>query len=121
MKWTTTKVATLILALVIVFLGIFYIGDDVGLGESATTDYIQFVPGLFVTIIGIGVTWGVRGTINLASMAITGIGFAILLGDMESAGYITSELLAGLTIDQLQIWTIVIASLAGGIIVASNR
>jgi len=120
MKWNTMKIATLILIIVVTFLTLFYSGDILGLSPTIDSDYITLVPGLFIFIIGAGATWTVRGVYQFASMSCVGIGVAILIGDMHTLGLVTEELLAGLTLAQLQLWTIVISGIAGGIIVASN-
>jgi len=49
-----------------------------------------------------------------------GIGLCFLLNTANSEGLITSEMLSGLTIPQLQIWTMIIATIMGSIIYATS-
>ena len=115
------KVVTAALMVVVVFLALFYFGDQLGFATNIETEFVQVLPGLFIFIVGMLIVATVKGVFTLPGMMIVGVGVAYLFGTLDTMGYITSQMLTGLTIAQLQLWIIIISTLFGAIAAAYTR
>jgi len=104
-----------IVSLVVVFLAMFYFADDLGFDADIDTDFLLLLPGLAAFVIGITLFAITRGMYAFPALMVVGIGLAQLFGTLDTMGMITSQMKAGLTIAQIQLWIIVIFSLVGGI------
>ena len=115
------KVVTAALMVVVVFLALFYFGDQLGFATNIETEFVQVLPGLFIFIVGMLIVATVKGVFTLPGMMIVGVGVAYLFGTLDTMGYITAQMLTGLTIAQLQLWIIIISTLFGAIAAAYTR
>ena len=104
-----------IVSLVVVFLAMFYFADDLGFDADIDTDFLLLLPGLAAFVIGITLFAITRGMYAFPALMVVGVGLAQLFGTLDTMGMITSQMKAGLTIAQIQLWIIVIFSLVGGI------
>jgi len=113
---TVAFLGTVVLFIVIVIF-IQQAGSDIGFGPTATADLIAFLPGIVLFAIGmILIGWMRAGLFSFPAITIMGIGLAFLFNGMYTRGMITTIMLEGLTIDQLMMWTVVIAALVGAVV-----
>ena len=103
-------------ALLIAIVGALVVGgEELGISTDMTNEFIQTIPGLFVFVVGVMIITQVEGVFLLPGVIVVGLGIAVLMGTMDDMGYITTQMKSGLTIEQIQIWTMVIATIAGGL------
>lgn len=111
-----------IVALAVVFIAIFAFlsnfGDDIGLDPDVGPDLIMVFPGIFVTVLGFVVAVKLGGIFVLPGFGSIGIGLAVLLEELHTGGFVTPNIMAGMTVGQLQVWLIVVGLLIGGILAA---
>jgi hypothetical protein len=93
---------------------------DLGFNAAIGTNLTAIFPGLFVTILGL-VSVARGGPLAIGGFGAIGIGLAVLFGEMYTVGIITSGILAGATIVQVQTITIVVALLMGGVAYATQK
>jgi len=109
-----------IVAAVGMFIAIFYFlisySTNLGFDTDIGTDFIVVFPGLFVSIVGFLVVARISGLYSLPGMAAVGIGIAFLMEALYDLGYITTQMMTGLTIGEIQMWVIIIACFCGAII-----
>ena len=82
---------------------------------SNVTSFINLFPGLIVSCIGIFFLSQSEGQGKFAGFLSLGVGINILLGYMNTESLLTSEILLGLTVPQLQLWTMVLSVLFGAV------
>ncbi len=104
-----------IVSLVVVFLAMFYFAEDLGFDADMDTDFLQVLPGLAAFVIGMTLFAITRGMFAFPAFMVVGMGLAHLFGTLDTMGMITSQMKTGLTIEQIQLWIVVIFSLVGGI------
>lgn len=105
-----------IVSLVVVFLALFYFADNLGFDSDIDEDFLLVLPGLGAIVIGLALFAITRGMFAFPSLIVVGFGMAHLFGTLDTMGMLTTELKAGLTIEQIQLWIIVISALVGGIV-----
>lgn len=105
-----------IISLVIIFLALFYFGDELGFDTDIDVDFLQVLPGLVGVVIGLALFALTRGTYAFPSLMLVGFALAFLFGTLDDMGMITTELKVGLTIEQIQLWIIVLFGLTGGVV-----
>lgn len=105
-----------IVSLFVVFIAMFYFAEDLGFDADMDTDFLLLLPGLAAFVIGIALLTVTKGTFAFPAMMVIGLGLAYLFGTLDTMDMLTTELKAGLTIEQIQLWIIVIFSLVGGIV-----
>ena len=106
--------------LIFVFVALFYIGDDLGFTDM-DTQYLQVLPGLILFVVGVIMLSTTNRDFSLPALVIIGVGLAWLFGTLDTMDMISDQLKAGLTIDEIQLWIILIFTLAGGITTAFKR
>lgn len=103
-------------SLVVIFLALFYFAEDLGFDTDIDTDFLRLLPGLAAFVVGMAIFAITKGVLAFPSLMVVGFGLAWLFGVMNDMGMITVQLKTGLTIEQIQLWTIVIFSLVGGLV-----
>lgn len=81
---------------------------------SAETMYTLF-PSLYAILVCIYAYFDTSRLGRFACMVGLGFSFCLFLNTANGEGLITAELLSGLTVGQLQIWTVVVSTVVGGI------
>ena len=105
---------------VVVVLFFMYLGVDFGLGATSVSDYIAVVPAFIFLIAGLYLVVKVGGMFAFPALTMIGVGLALLLTTMHTNGYITLQMMSGLTIQQVSFWTVIIAGLAGAVVAATT-
>jgi len=108
-------VVTLILG-ILIFLVLF--GDTLGFDSSLGNDLVMVAPGIMLTVLGLYFTTVMRGLYIIPGSGVVGIALAYLLGQLETQGYTTSNLLQSLTVTQAQLLLVVAGFVIGGFVVA---
>jgi len=110
---------TLLIA-VVLFMSEY--GTDLGFGATIGTDFITILPGIFCFVVGLLILGTMRASIfSFPAIALIGVGFAFLISELYTLGMITDIMLEGLTIQQLQLWCLVIACLVGALVAGLSR
>lgn len=91
-----------------------YVNIDPTVGGTLFT----LLPGFIVVAICVYVTAESGGVSKLGGSLGMGVGLCYLLNAANGEGLITARMLSGLTIPQLQIWIMIIATVMGSIIYA---
>jgi hypothetical protein len=107
--------AGLIIVIVLFFM---YLGVQYGFSVSATADYIAIVPAFIFLGAGMYLVVEIGGLYAFPALTMIGVGMAILLTTMYDRGFVTVQMMSGMSIVQVSFWCVVIAGLAG-IVVAS--
>jgi len=102
--------------MIIVFFFIYRYGGGVDLNIYVGTTLFELLPSLIITIIYIFITASTEGVGKFGGTLGVGISLCFLFERADNLGLITSEMLSGLTIFQIQIWTMIIATIIGAII-----
>ena len=105
-----------VLSLIVVFLALFYLGEGLGFDSNLDTDFMQVIPGLAIFVIGIAILFISKGILSFPCLMFIGVGVAYTFGTLDTMGMITTQMKSGLTIDQIQLWIIVIFGFLGGIL-----
>lgn len=101
----------------VVVLGLFYMGDEIGLESDITQDFIMVMPGLFLFVVGaIMVVLVGLSIYALPAFGVTGIGLALLFEYMSNQGLISDQLLSGLTVGEVQLIIIIFGFLVGAVV-----
>lgn len=107
----------------ILTLAIFltHYSSELSFDSDAGEDFITLLPGIVVTIIGFLVVSQLGGVWGLPGLGATGLGLAYLAEQLYDLGYISTQMLTGLTIGEVQLMIIVISCLTGGIVTATSK
>lgn len=107
-----------ILIVTVMFLGDY--APSLGISSSLTDMFIQVIPGVFITLLGLVGASKARGASIVGSFMAIGVGLALLLGEMNTAGILTEWILSGVTLIQVQGIVIIFTIIFGGAIYASS-
>jgi hypothetical protein len=108
-----------ILLCFVIFL--YFAGPYLGLNNVILTDFIYLMPGLLVFAIGITVVFVARGIASIPAAFFCGVGLAILIGNMNTLGLITTQMLSNLSLISAQVWIIIFMTMVGMLIAAATR
>ena len=92
------------------------IGPDLGLSANITSDFIALFPYLFGVILGFGITVYTRGLYALPSFFFVGVMLSLMTGEMWDMGMINAAMFSGLSLEDFQMWLIVLSVLFGGVV-----
>ena len=110
----------LILAVIIIVVMFLYLRSyaPAGLNIDVTVapGLLNLLPAFIVIIACIYVTARTYGIGRLGGTIGIGIGFCYLFYLSDVEGLLTVEMLSGLTIPQLQLWTMIISTVAGAVL-----
>lgn len=107
-----------------VFMGCFMVGvimflhlDPTLLGLTSTDvdDFLSLLPGILITLAALIGVKNTHGLERMASMIGVGFGLVIFIDKANTINMITTELLSGLTVSQLKLFTAAFAILFGAI------
>ena len=82
---------------------------------------VDLFPGLFLILVSLYLLAKSRGTGQLGGMMGVVLGLGFFLNTADTEGLIPAELLAGLTVNELQIWTMALSVIFGGILYSYNK
>jgi len=106
--------------IIAMFFFLFKYHDSVNVDPTVANTLFTLLPGFIIISACVYVTAEGRGVGRLGGSMGIGIGLCYLLNATNTEGLITAEMLSGLTIPQLQIWTMIIATLLGTIMYATS-
>ncbi len=103
-------------SVIVIFLALFYFGDDIGLPTTADTDFLSILPGLFCFAVGILIIGRMGGLFALPGLSVVGIGIAILSEQMYDLGILNDQMISYLTIGEFQMLVIAVSFLVGAVV-----
>lgn len=115
------RIVAALVGVVVIVIALSYTKTDLGLDSNIDNDLVTLLPGLFVVIAGLALAAGASGVFCVPAMGFVGVGFAVFAGELDTLGILTSDMLSGLTVAQLQLWIIALGLIAGGILMAGRR
>jgi len=104
-----------------VFFFILRYPTVVNIDPSTAVILFTLLPAFIIIAIGIYVTAETRGGGRLGGSMGTGIGLCYLVNAVDAEGLITAEMFSGLTVIQLQTWTMIAATIFGCILYGGSR
>lgn len=113
---TYLKIVSAIIMIVVLILTLVYGKDMLGFSSDVDTTITSLLPGIFIVSTSFIFLSVIRGIFYFPAMGALGVGFAVLLGEMNDLSLISSDMLSGLTIGQVQVWCIVLGLVFGGIV-----
>jgi len=105
---------------IIMFFFIYRYGGGIGLSSATGSILFNLLPGFIIIIACVFTISEVKGVGKLGGSLGMGISLCYLIERLDFLGLITPEMLSGLTISQIQIWIIIIATIIGIILYASS-
>ena len=121
------RIAIIMVLLVVMVLAFYYLGIDLGfefdpLNPVTVSQFLAVLPSIFFWIIGLYIIVNIGGLYVIPAFGILGFGMAVLLKAMYDPpiSMITAQMMSGLSIQSIMLWTVVIALLFGGIIGAAT-
>ncbi len=107
--------------IIALFFFIYRYYATVGIDPTVGTALFTLLPGFIIIAIAIYTTAETRGGGKLGGSIGVGIGLCYLFNAVDGLGLITAEMLSGLTVPQLQIWTMIISTIFGFILYGASR
>ena len=106
---------------IIIFL-VMVPASTFGLDSGLLGNIIAVLPGLLIGIIGIiGIGESHGSALIVGGFGAAGLGLAVLMGEMYSAGIINDVVLAGMTLGQLETITVILSLVMGGVAYSMRR
>jgi len=120
-----TKIDIAPIAMTIFVIMIFwYISQNPGLinmSSGAGLTLVTLFPALFVGFISLlGISQS-NGYYSIPSVMLLGMSLCFFIGEADGLGLISNSMLGGLTINQVQIWVMAMATLLGGCLYAYKK
>ena len=109
------------LTMIIIFLAITAYPTVIQLDTSIGITLTKLFPTLFLVCIGIYFLATSDRTGKFGSMICLGLGLCLFLDQVEVLGLISTEMLSGLTILQIQTWTMALSVIFGAILFSSSK
>ena len=109
------KMVGAVAALLALIAFLVYGGDSLGLETDVETDLIALLPGIGIFVVGMFLV-PQGGLFALPGLGAMGVGLAFLLEEMYNLELISTEMLQGLTIGEVQLWCIVLSLLIGAVV-----
>ena len=113
------RIPMIIAILFVIVLAFMYL-PNYGFDPGAVKDYIAIIPSMLFIIVGLYISVKIGGMYSFPAITIIGFGMAIMMNTMYQGGYITVQMLSGLTISQIEYWCVIISGLAGAIVAAAT-
>ena len=105
-----------VVAVLFIFLALYYAGDVVGLEADVFTDFLLIAPGLVLFGVGVLILVGTRkGIFALPGFTVLGIGLAVLSEEMYELGILNDAMISYLTIGEFQLLVIGVSFMIGAI------
>jgi len=93
----------------------------INIDPTTAQTLFNLLPAFIIIAISVFVTAETRGGGRLGGCLGLGIGLSYLLNAADAEGIITAEMLSGLTVPQLQTWTMIAATIFGVILYGTSR
>lgn len=106
---------------IVVFVFISRYPATVNMDASAGNTLVSLFPGIFVGLISIFILAESGGYGQVPGLMGIGMSLCFLVGELNTNGLVTSQMLSGLTISQVQIWIMVLSTLLGGVLYSYRR
>ena len=103
------------------FFFIFKYPATVNIDPATAQTLFVLLPAFIIIAISIFITAETGGVGKLGGCLGLGVGLCYLLYAVDAEGLITAEMLSGLTLPQLQTWTMIAATVFGFILYGSTR
>lgn len=118
---TDTRLIATAGIIIAVFFFILRYPGTVNIDPATAQTLFNLLPAFIIIAISIYVTAETRGGGRLGGCLGFGIGLCYLIHAADLEGLITVEMLSGLTVPQLQTWTMISATIFGFILYGTSR
>jgi len=109
---------------ILVIMLFWYISQNpnvINMSSGAGLTLLTLFPALFVGFISLlGISQS-KGYFSVPSVMVLGMSLCFFIGEADSLGLVSNSMLGGLTISQVQIWVMAMATLLGGCLYAYQR
>lgn len=119
-KYEYAPVAVMVL-IIMIFWFISKYPHVINMDAGAGALLISLFPAIFVGLISIYTLAETGSYGRVPGMMGIGMSLCFLIGELDTHGLVTAQMLSGLTISQVQIWVMVISTLLGGVLYAYQR
>jgi len=109
---------------ILVIMLFWYISQNpnvINMSSGAGLTLITLFPALFVGFISLLGIAQSKGYFSVPSVMLLGMSLCYFIGEADSLGLVSNSMLGGLTISQVQIWVMAMATLLGGCLYAYQR
>jgi len=107
--------------IIVVFMFIVMNPGTVNMSAGAGSTLMTLLPGIFISLICLYTIAETGGFYTVPAIMGLGMSLCYLLGEANTLGLVVDAMLGGLTISQLQIWVMLMATLLGGTLYALQR
>jgi len=109
-----TQIVMGIISIIATVMFLVLVGEDVGFDSSLASDFVMFMPSLFMMFIGVALLSVYRGSYVMGGFIMLGIGVSHLTGTLNDLSILVPDLLTtNFTITNLQLVIIIFAALIG--------
>lgn len=119
-KFDYAPIATTVL-IVVIFMFIVLTPGTVNMSAGAGSTLISLLPGIFISLICLYVIAETGGYATVPAVMGLGMGICFLVGEADTLGLVADAMLGGLTVGQVQIWIMLMASLLGGVLYSFHK
>ena len=119
-KFDYAPIAVTVL-IIVVFMFIVMNPGTVNMSAGAGSTLMTLLPGIFISLICLYTIAETGGFYTVPAIMGLGMSLCYLLGEANTLGLVVDAMLGGLTISQLQIWVLLMATLLGGCLYAYQR
>lgn len=109
------------LGMIVIFIAIVRYPDVIGLDTAIGTTLTSLWPTLLLTCIAVYMFAKAKKPGKFGGMMCLGLAACLFLDQANTQGLITADMLTGLTVQQLQIWTMIISIFTGAIAFGFKR
>jgi len=95
--------------------------STVNMSSGAGSTLMTLLPGIFISLICLYTIAETGGFYTVPAIMGLGMSLCYLLGEANTLGLVVDAMLGGLTVSQLQIWVMLMATLLGGTLYAYQR
>jgi len=107
--------------IIVVFMFIVMNPGTVNMSSGAGSTLMTLLPGIFISLICLYTIAETGGFYTVPAIMGLGMSLCYLLGEANTLGLVVDAMLGGLTVSQLQIWVMLMATLLGGTLYAYQR
>jgi len=107
--------------IIIIFVFISKYPGVLNMDPGAGNMLVSLFPGIFVGLISIYILAETGGYGQVPGLMGIGMSLCFLVGELDTNGLVTTQMLSGLTIGQVQVWIMVISALLGGTLYAYKK
>ena len=107
--------------IIVVFMFIVMNPSTVNMSSGAGSTLMTLLPGIFISLICLYTIAETGGFYTVPAIMGLGMSLCYLLGEANTLGLVVDAMPGGLTVSQLQIWVMLMATLLGGTLYAYQR